>query len=215
MRRTLATTLALAAALIAAPCHAQNALDANLRVGSGGLNPAAGHAPMNYDIYRINRETGAFEYDENAAFATPRYQPMVRDHATVAPRANPYYHPVLTTGPDAGIFTVDRRTGTFRYNEANALESTGYTARRSPPPAPPPPTKTIDVGQTTPVYRAARTTPRATPLPLTRLDAPGTTPRSDPAEPPALSLNDPHPRGPGNLRANRYRPPLPPPSDLN
>lgn len=141
---------------IGAAVLGQYALDANLQVGGGRVNPEGGYSmPLQPDIYRINRNTGTFQYDERAAFWSPRrYTTGMQESLMRTGVMDTYSRPVVRSGPEAGVYTLDRRSGTFRYNEANAFAPRAYNVYQSAAPAPMP-EKPIEIGQSTPRYREA------------------------------------------------------------
>ncbi|MEC9372683.1 MAG: hypothetical protein VYC34_02530 [Planctomycetota bacterium] len=129
---------AASAALLVATAVAQyvqngRALDANLGVDSGGYNSRSGRSNyMQRDVYRLNRSTGTFEYDERSAFAQPTYSPRMRATGPNDPLQSAYRRPVTQPWSDQDPFYLDRRTGTFRYDQTNAFTYRPYRLGESP-----------------------------------------------------------------------------------
>ena len=161
MRRISATARrlgALAIPLCAATLLGQYALDENLQVGGGRVNPSSGYsAPMGRDPYRINRRTGTFQYNQPGAFGWgPRsYTVGAQEYLMRTGMMDTYARPVETMGQNSSVYNKNWRTGTYRYNNTNAFSQQGYRVYQSAG-SPAAAQKPIDIGDSTPVYRSAR-----------------------------------------------------------
>jgi len=151
----------------------QYALDANLQVGGGRVNPASGYAmPLGRDVYRINRDTGTFQYYQRGAYgwSPQRYTVRTQEQLMNSGVMSTYSRPAATMGPYAWVYDQNSRTGAYRYNDAHALSRRGYNVYQSARPTERP-QKPIEIGESTPTYRAAPRTPeyheRSATIPMT------------------------------------------------
>jgi len=144
--------------LCAASLPGQYALDSNLQAGGGRVNPASGYAmPLARDPYRINRNTGTFQYYEPGAFdwGPRRYTVGAQEYLMRTGLMDTYSRPIQTMGSYAYAYDRNGRSQAYRYNETNALSRQGYGVYQPSGPAPLV-QNTIEIGESTPTYRRAK-----------------------------------------------------------